>query len=29
MQTYVENLRKAARIEIFGLDGRPLPQTPR
>jgi peptidyl-prolyl cis-trans isomerase C len=29
MQTYVDNLRKAARIEVFGLDGRPVPQAPR
>jgi peptidyl-prolyl cis-trans isomerase C len=25
MQGYVENLRKSARIELVGLDGRPLP----
>jgi peptidyl-prolyl cis-trans isomerase C len=29
MQAYVDNLRKAARIELFGLDGRPVPQAPR
>ncbi len=32
MQAYVDDLRKTARIERFGLDGRPLPaapQTPR
>ncbi len=28
MQNYVEGLRKSAKVELFGLDGKPLPAAP-
>ena len=28
MQSYVEGLRKTAKVELFGLDGKPLPAAP-
>jgi peptidyl-prolyl cis-trans isomerase C len=28
MQSYVDGLRKTAKVELFGLDGKPLPATP-